>query len=255
MTHHLRRALILCTFFCAIPSFARAGIIDLIDQWSGPGRFVGYGIEWRLVCIQAPPLGSSPATRKKEEEQDETKVETETAKTKLARALGVIGPACVFTPMDVKKRRVASYNLGFTFYKSLDNHLWDGVPGVTEDFKRVYVTRLDNTIWWRFARSAELGIGGGVFWINGPAFESFTRVYLKPILVDFKPIAAFHRKGDAPWGSIDEWLSVRGGFITVPAGFTNADFGAPTPYKANREFNWTLEAFIDLEPFVRKLKS
>lgn len=322
---------VLGTFFLlavATPLPARAGIIELIDAWSGPGPFLGYGWEWRLACLTQP--GERPGENETSPGSGigrarlslgEAREALKTAETQLAHALellrraqtgpggsrsattdaaatdavsvsllqaidrtrdaqlavetaqravdeaerllffGFVGPGCFLTPkaLDPRKHRVASVNVGFGLYKSKDNPLFTGETTVIDGETVSTVVRLstiDLTTWWRPFRSLELGTGGGVMWIGGDAFEPFRRVYLRPGIVDIKPIAAIHdldrSRTRRPWGSKDELVTVRLGLHVIPKGFTAADFGSTADWRVAREVNWTASVFFDLEPLFRK---
>lgn len=221
------------------PRTAQAGIIELIDAWSGPGPFVGYGWEWRLACW----------TEHEPNAEDDKK-----------RIIGVVGPGCFLTPgaVDPKKRRIASLNMGFGLYKSKENPLFDGdttVVGERQFSTAVRLSTIELTAWWRPYRSLELGTGGGVMWIGGETFEPLRRVYFRPGVVAFKPIAALRdvdRSKTRPWGSMDEIVTLRLGLHVIPVGFTSADFGSTSGWRVAREVNWTGAIFFDLEPLFRK---
>ena len=230
-----------------IPQVAHAGIIELIDGWSGPGPFTGYGWEWRMACLSAD--GETP-----------TQAEALAAQKDRKRPIGAVGPGCFFTPgaLDPGKRRVASVNVGFGFYKSTGNPLFDGDTTTVRGDQvstEVHLSSLDLAAWWRPARSFELGTGGGVLWINGEAFESFRRVYVRPVMVEVKPLAAlydFVNPNGKSWDSKDEILALRVGLHAIPAGFTAQDFGSTRRWQAVREVNPTIALFFDLGPLFKK---
>lgn len=310
----------------ATPLPARAGIIELIDAWSGPGPFIGYGWEWRLACLTEPEspgaTGSSPsdgigrarlslqearnALRTARINLDEALAALASARARAdavgtgsratdetgsqrgasvsqaivrlqaARAavedaqqaveeahrnlfLGFIGPGCFLTPgaRDPGKKRVASLNVGFGLYKSKDNPLFDGATTIFEGrtvSTAVRLTSVDITAWWRPYRSLEFGTGGGVMWIGGETFEPLRRVYFRPAVIDFKPIAAIRDldRSSRNWGSKDEIVSLRVGLHVIPRGFTDADFGSTSGWRVAREVNPTVAVFFDLEPLLRK---
>jgi hypothetical protein len=117
------------------------------------------------------------------------------------------------------------------------------------------MTTLIPSVAWRPTRSIETAFGIGVMWLSGPSFESFTRVYVQPIQVDVKPLAAINqlRGADAVWW--DELLSLRAGLAIVPRGFDATDFGAiPGTFRVSRDTLNTAAVFIDLESLVMKLR-
>jgi hypothetical protein len=232
--------------FWLAPAVARAGIIEWIDQWSGPGPFVGYVFDWRVACQYV-------------EKDNDDAPRLAGPRDKWERALGAVGVTgpCVFSPSS-RGKRIAALTVSYGFFGSRRNDLWAGEPGVDDDVTKVKLISLEVAYWVRFARSTEVGFGAGNYWISGPAFEPFTRTYLKPIQIDFKPgvFIKLPCKGcrEGVWGSLDELVSLRGSLILIPSGFNAADFGAPSSYRVVRDKNLSLGLFVDLEPLARRIR-
>ena len=224
-------ALALCVL-CSLsaPATSQAGIIEWIDNLSGPGPFWGVSFEWRLVCVSA---------------EDKASKEGGTRNV----PLGVIAPGCVLKQVPKEHHRVASLNLQFGLFwdKGDDNQLKYADPSFHEDVK---ITTVEPSFWLRPYRAVELGSGVGVAWFGGPGFDSFTRVYLKPIQLDVKPIALLHKNGR--YGDKDETVAVRVGMTIFPAGFESKDFGALPGFKVDRDilFNWGI--VFDLDPLFSR---
>jgi hypothetical protein len=236
--------MVLCAFFCfMLPTFAHAGLIEWIDQWSGPGDFWGTALDWRLVCV------SEKDTSKRADRIDQAQPTGEPEFRSIP--FGIIGPSCVFKPVPKGYRRIASLNLTFGFYNAEKNDLPYSDPGVDKDVK---LASLEPSFWMRVGPGVEVGTGFGIFWVGGPAFESFDRVYLKPIQVDFKPLVTLVTLlDDLPkYGSPLELISFRAGLLVMPGGLAAKDFGALPGFKVEREFLSTFSVMLDLEPLMRK---
>jgi hypothetical protein len=233
-----RKALVLCVFFWAIaPRLADAGLIELIDQWSGPGPFVGAAFDWRLVCFS------------REESDSDSAAPVEYLKPNAASALvGILGPGCFFKPVPKNHRRMASLNLTFGFYNAKRNDLRYPEPRPDDD---VRLTSMEPSAWVRVGPGVEVGTAAGIFWIGGPAFESFNRFYLRPIQVDLKPLVWI--RPNALYGSFLELISIRAGLMVMPGSLSSREFGALPGYKADREFLKTFSVVLDLEPVMRRL--
>lgn len=194
---------VLCVLFClALPSRAHAGVIEWVDNLSGPGDFYGFTFEWRLVCMVEPV----PA----EETAKEEKIRT--------GAVGIIGPGCVFNRIPRTHRRVASVNLQFGLFwdKAKENRLSYADPDFDE---KVRMTTVEPSFWVRPARWVEAGSGAGIAWFSGPGFESFRRVYLKPVQVDLKLLALVDRLKKKPDGSEKKPVREQGRVHRVQSGF------------------------------------
>ena len=187
----------------AAPPAAHAWLWEYFEEMSGPGPFTGWAFEWRLVCFSEP----DPANRDAVETDDESK-------RAAAKLLQFFGPGCFFKQVPVQNRRTASINLKFGFLDAKENDLHYRSDRISRDVK---MTTLTPSVAWRPTRSVETSFGVGVMWFSGPAFDSFTRVYVQPIQVDLKPLAAINqlRGADAVWW--DELLSRPGGHHHRPA--------------------------------------
>jgi hypothetical protein len=214
----------LCVLFSlAVPAQSQAGVIEWIDNLSGPGDFFGVSFEWRLVCFV------------------EAEKEAPEEKTRIA-AIGVIGPGCVFKRVPSGYRRVASVNLQFGFYwdKAKENRLKYADPSYDE---KVRMTTLEPSFWVRAKPWMEVGSAAGVAWFSGPGFDSFPRLYLKPLQIDLKPLAFGKR-----YGTDNEVLVLRLSAMVFPEGFDSADFGALPGFKTDRDLVANIGVILDLDP-------
>ena len=225
----------------ATPPLAHAWLWEYFEELSGPGPFTGFSFEWRLVCFSEPDPANSDAV----ETDDE-------AKRAAAKLVQFFGPGCFFKQVPVQNRRTASINVKFGFLDAKDNDLQYRSDRISRDVK---MTTLTPSVAWRPVRSFETAFGIGVMYFSGPSFESFTRVFVQPIQVDLKPLAAINqlRGADAVWW--DELVSVRAGITLVPRGFDATDFGAiPGTFRVSRDTLNTAAVFLDLESLVMKLR-
>ena len=225
----------------ATPPAAHAWLWEYFEELSGPGPFTGWSFEWRVVCFSEPDPANSDAV----ETDDESKLAA-------AKLVQFFGPGCFFKQVPVQNRRTASINVKFGFLDAKDNDLQYRSDRISRDVK---MTTLTPSVAWRPVRSFEAAFGVGVMWFSGPSFDSFTRVFVQPIQVDVKPLAAINqlRGADAVWW--DELLSLRAGITIVPRGFDATDFGAiPGTFRVSRDTLNTAAVFLDLESLVMKLR-
>lgn len=225
----------------AAPPAAHAWLWEFFEEMSGPGPFTGFAFEWRLVCFSEPDPANSNAV----ETDDE-------ARRAAAKLVQFFGPGCFFKQVPVTNRRTASINVKFGFLDAKENDLIYRSDRLSRDVK---MTTLTPSVAWRPTRFLETQFGVGVMWLSGPSFESFHRVFIKPIEVDVKPLAAINqiRGADAVWW--DEVLSLRAGLTIVPRGFDASDFGAvPGTFQVSRDNLNTFAVFLDLESLVMHLR-
>jgi hypothetical protein len=153
-------------------------------------------------------------------------------------------------PLD--QRRRASFNLAAGLFEARRNNLTYASSSTNREVK---LTSIEPTFWWRPVDSIEIGVGAGILWFSGPAFESFSRGFFEPVRIDVKPLALASEliaRGHPEWTEV---LSVRAGAIVTPHGFSAEDFGAvPGTFQTSREVLRTFAVFIDLEPVARHLR-
>jgi hypothetical protein len=219
---------------------AHAQMLRWIYELSGPGPFLGWEFEWRLVCFTEPG------------DQEAAAPAADTGRERAARALAVIGPGCFFRQVPLDETRRASINLSFGILEARENNLQYARPSADRE---VALTTIEPSLWWRPVSTVEVGAGVGVFWFSGPGFRTFRRMFYEPFRIDARPIALLgdlFARGHPEW---TELLSLRAGAIVIPNGFRAEDFGALRgTYQTSREVLRTFAAFVDLDPVVRYLR-
>ena len=229
-----------CTLFLSLGmARADAQILRWIYELSGPGPFLGWEFERRLICVTEPDPDAGPATT------------PSPGRERAARALEILGPGCFANPVPQGRRRSASFNLAVGVLEARRNKL-KYEPGASRDVK---LTTLEPTFWWRPLDAIEVGTGAGVLWFSGPAFDSFSRGFFEPLRLDVKPLALLGDMAGRRHPAWTELLSVRAGFIVLPNAFRAEDFGAvPGSFQVSREVLPTFSVFIDFDPLAMQLR-
>jgi hypothetical protein len=215
------------------PRIANAGIIEWIDQLSGPGSFLGFVIEGRLHCF---PIARNDDAYVEGKARSPESAREQALSEDYKNKLGVI-LAC---PNRLKEgeRAWITVNLGAGMSWALHNDL-PYAPGKDNGVK--FVT-LEPSVWWYPLPPVAIGAGFGNYWFSGPAFDTFSRFYFKPVQVELKPFAfPKHR-----WHTKAEIFTIRVGYTLIPEGFTAADFGAIGPFKTEHEALPNVSVLLDL---------
>ena len=194
-----------------------------VDELSGPGSFNGVSIPVRLWCLPGKSATLTLNTRKR-----------------VGYALAALGGSgCLFRPGIVP--RASLLKIGTAWLVPRHNPLhYDSPQDVHLDLRLLLVElmasvhvdpNLDRDL-------LELGFGVGVLMMSGPAFDSFTRVFIEPIRADFRPFG---------WAGRAGVIVLRGSIMVVPQGFDANDFGAtPGSFHVSREVLPTFGIFFDV---------
>ncbi len=228
-------ALFSACFQLGVPTSADA-FWRFISEWSGPGPFNGVEIDWRVACF-----AESPSVSKDEAVDIEKQLPQGTDDGDAMRVLeALIGSRCFVGPT---RQRQASFNFAVGLFEAKNNPL-EYAGSVDTD---VNMTKVEPSFVWRLQQNRlDIGVGAGVFMFTGSAFTPFSRFFIEPVRVDWRP---FNGKG---WDSI----VFQAGVLIVPQGADARDFGAvPGTYHRDREFLYTLGVRLDLNPQnIRKAK-
>ena len=226
------RLRILATALCAallpltFPSPAHAWW-EYIEQLSGPGKFTGFSIDARFLCI----VDRGGATT-----------------VKVPSALGVVTTSCRIDP-DQKERRRAALDLGVKF-------VWADNDPRFANSQRISLTTLAPSATFRLIKSdrwdfVDYAVGGGVYWFSSTQFPSFNGMFIEPFRLEFHSTSNMRA---------NEWAAflprVRVGMLVFPGGFETAAFlAAPgVAPRIARDRVWNVGLFVDLEPLMRRLE-
>jgi hypothetical protein len=197
---------------------AHAGILDWIDEMSGPGPFLGVTLEARIHCFGIDKSGSLGA------------LGSDINRTCLTNRLRN-------TP-TTNQRPLVTFNLMGELAWSLDNKL-PYAPGTTAS-TRVRILAVEPSAWVLPIPQVAIGASAGVSRLSGEAFDAFYRGYVRPA-VEVKPF-------NFPGGPSQAWLRavvVKASVIIMPTGVEAANFGAIGPYKTTREVLPTIGVGFD----------
>lgn len=206
-----------------------------LDSLSGPS-FRGPTFEWRFVCFKDAAPGDKGA------QAEVAALHKRTALVPLGMA-GSIGPTCAYQRGE---RRKGSIQLGFGLLSA------PAEPRFANN-EEVKLTVIQPSISWQVVEGVpvELGFGAGMRWFSSKGFESFHRMTLEPLRVDFRPL---------DWGASDRyvpWLRaaivLRFGVVVFPQGFEALAFQDTAGVREPRETKKYLGVALDAEPLLRRL--
>lgn len=212
----------------ARPASAQAGFIRWLEKLSGPGPFVGAGIEIYGLCYGAEKaLATDPDPV---ERADNT------------GARWFFDPNCGRAARDqrrltigVQLSRLVGDN-GLQYDESVPAKLHDTVGA------SIFMGTADLGV----HRSLDVGSALGFVHFTGAPPGGFSRVMIEPIRVTWKPLAmkpvpANASAAEARAAYRREWLQIRVVMTVLPGGFDAEDFGAiPGSYKSGTEVQGNL---------------
>jgi hypothetical protein len=234
----MRRVLTLFGFallFAAIPSRAHAWW-EFIEEFSGPGRFYGWDVDFRLFC-----LVDEVDTSKSERIQSTEKV--------LPTSAGVVISFCKAKPKDGTKyyARRLSVNVGARFLTARDNDDFaHGEPiNLTIVEPSVSMNLLNR---WPTLDFVDFGAGAGVYWFASSEFPSFSGFLIEPVRIELHPTTAMK---EHKWAAAIPVL--RFAWLSFPTGFDRAKFVPtnPLPLRIGRDTPFNFSLSFDLEPLFR----
>jgi hypothetical protein len=209
---YARLTVLLCAFCLSSSSLAHAGIMEWIDQLSGPGPFWGVALEARLHCFDADKPPDIPARK-----------------------------SCL-NRLGENKRRLITVNFSAAIAWAAHNDL----PYANSTAQKgVKLISFEPAVWWYPIPPVALGVSAGVDRFSGPAFETFYRGYVTPVQVEIKPFAIPRSR----WGTNAEIFTVRTGYMLIPEGFDAKDFGAIGSFSTRHEALPTITVLLDFESF------
>lgn len=219
----------------ARPAAAQAGFVRWLEKLSGPGPFVGAGLEIYGLCYGV-----------------EKALPTDPEVTE--RAAAAAGPQWFFDPNCGRAARdQRRLTVGVQLSKLVgDNGLQydDSVPAKLHD--TVGASIFMGTADLGVHRSLDVGAALGFVHFTGAPPGGFSRVMLEPIRVTWKPLAM---KPVSPNASAAEaraayrreWLQIRVVMTVLPGGFDAEDFGAiPGSYKSGTEVQGNLYVMANI---------
>jgi len=196
---------------------------EWLDQLSGPGPFMGWDVQLRLVCIPETRAGAI----------DISLDGITPGKQRLARALG---SGCLF---DKRVNPMGSLNFAFGQVYSVRNEL-EYAPGF--DKPVVTMTKFEPSLsmFADASKRIEITSGLGVLVFHGSGFDTFAHYYWSPLRVTI---------------SIGKGVGVRLGFVIMPKGFDDVDFGArPGTFHTDKEVLGTANVTVDLARLFKHLQ-
>jgi hypothetical protein len=217
MTRQIRTVVFVIACLAGFVPVAHAGILDWIDEMSGPGPFLGLTLEARIHCFGIDKNGS----------------------------FGTLGSevnkACLVNRLrnsPTSQRPLVTFNVTGEVAWSIDNKL-PYAPGNTAS-TRVWILAAEPSVWVLPIPQVAIGTSVGVNRFSGAAFDAFYRGYVRPA-VEVKPF-------NFPGGPSKAWVRavvVRASLMIMPTGVEAADFGAIGPYKTSHEVLPTIGVGFD----------
>jgi hypothetical protein len=200
---------------------------ETIERLSGPGRFYGWSLEARLVCLVDPSGDGKTVTARLP-----TPLESVTASCKLK------DPEVRRGSIDLNMRVVWTDN---------DPRFANG--------QRINLTTLAPSMSWSVIPSkdwdiVDFGVAAGVFWFSSTEFPSFNGGFIEPVRLDFHAPSSL--KESTAWAAVIP--RVRVGWIGFPGGFEPNAFAPAVPQRISRDWAMNIAVFADLEPLLRRLR-
>jgi len=214
-----------------------------LDEYSGPGPFVGFDLRWRLACVQDPLVVKGSKQVKPADNVLRSLDSFESKGRRIGAA--VLGAGCLTDP---KASPIASLNFQVTRLWSIDNHL-QYAPGVASPTVNVLQFEPSFSVFVDQAKFVELTSGIGWSRVSGEGFDTLNRFYFRPVMITVTPAAKLERDG----GIVNKWaraFSVSSGIVIQPKGFDATDFGAVAgTFHTDKEILATAEITFDLSRF------
>jgi hypothetical protein len=201
---------------------------ELLEELSGPGRFYGWDLDFRLFCL-ADKVDSARAG------VGAPNVE------RVGPSVGAVVSAC-----RIKKgysRRLA-VNVGARFLWADDNPRF-------ANGQRISLTTLEPSVSFNLFSKypdgdfIDYGFGAGAYWFSSTEFPSFNGAFLEPVRLEFHTTT--NMKQNHKWAAAIPVLRV--GVLMFPAGFETASFAAAAgaPTRISRDWAFNAGVFFDLE--------
>jgi hypothetical protein len=220
----------------AIPSHAYAWW-EFIEELSGPGRFYGWDMQFRVFCVV-------------------DKIDTSRSGDKIAStekiaptAAGVVISFCRPRPKDANayySRRLA-VDIGAHFLSAKDNDAFAHGQKVDLTILKPTVTMnlLNRFPKWDFV---DFGAGGGVYWFASSEFPTTTGFVIEPVRIELHPSTAMK---ESKWSALFPIL--RFGWLSFPLGFDRAQWAPqdPLPLRTGRDTTFNFSLAFDLETLFR----
>jgi hypothetical protein len=227
---HVRTAAMLLACLVGFSSAARAGIIEIIDEMSGPGPYWGIGGDIRIYCAGIANESGGPSTPLP------AKL-TKGDWSWLTRPLSY--SRCLANKLPTNQRPWISLDLQFMYARSIHNYLT--YPANPDD-KHISVYSLEPAIWWTPIPPVAVGTAVGVDLFRGPTFSSFSQVHVVPVQVDLKPFAFAKDRWFSNGASL---ITIRAGFELSPQGFNAPGFGSTGSFSVGHESRGRVMVLFD----------
>ena len=226
----------------ATPAFA---IWGLLEKLSGPGKFDGLQLEFRLVCFgqKDAPAASVPLPG----------IESGCPVTK------DVNPKTNGKNSGTSdKKPWGSINLGVRFFRA------GGEPQFAANKEITLTTVVPSFSWSVFAAEPkadvlEVGVGGGIYWFSSEGFESFRGVILEPLRFDVHVARGWvknqqNQQHEPLWWALAQAVTFRIGWVVFPSGFDANAFNGTGPgaRRIPAESVLATGVFLNLEPLVRR---
>jgi hypothetical protein len=217
-----------------------------LDEYSGPGPFVGFDLRWRLVCVQDPDAPAKSSRTVKPEKNVLRELDSfESTGPRIAAA--ILGAGCLTQP---GKSPIASLN--FQVARMWGHNGLQYASDAAHPSPTVNVLQFEPSlsVFVDKAKFVELTMGAGWSRVSGEGFDTLNRFYWRPVLITITPGALLERPTEGNLGKWPRAFSVSSGIVIQPKGFDAKDFGAiPGTFHTDKEFLATVEITFDLSRF------
>jgi hypothetical protein len=198
----------------AIPTTAHAWW-DIIEEFSGPRKFKGPDIQFRLFCVVETNKQIVSYTEPTDQSKEPPQIRVRTERRSEIRTPPTIGMLLSICPTEEGEKTKLAFDLGVRFMWS--GKYKDDINPAYGDGQTIFFSTLEPTLTfplvlkngWRL----EYGFGAGVYWFSSEGFDSFRGFLVEPARVNL------HVPLPSRYGLI---LSV--GALVFPAGFEPTAF-------------------------------
>jgi hypothetical protein len=224
-------AALICGVLPARPADAQTGFIRWLERLSGPGPFVGGGLEINALCYGV---------------QKDRAIDPDASSDRAAAWFWDAN--CGRAARD--RRRIT---VGASWARMVGDNTLQYDAAVPPDLTRrvtasMFLANADVGV----VRSIDVGAAVGFTQFSGAPPGSFTRPTIEPLRVTWKPLAMKPMPlqtgaADARAAYRREWLQIRLAVTVLPGGFDAEDFGAiPGSYKSGTEVQTNLYVMVNV---------
>lgn len=221
----------LCGMFQVLTPAPALALLEKLDQLSGPGKWIGWHIDVRLLCFGDP---RSSTDQQKQQPDDPLKV----------KSFG-IESGCPID--DGGHKRQNSIGVEVRALKASDQERFARdvrFVSIAGSYTRSLITDPN----WNFV---DLGSAAGVYWFSSEEFEGFKGFVLEPVRIEFHIPPGTTK--DLTRAIAQTIFNVRFSMVVFPHGFERNAFAGAGDRNPPLAAEWTKSIMwlVDVQPLAR----